>query len=222
MFKKKKNYSKVIVSETISEVFNNLVSKKNNTSFILDNQNKLKGVITIGDLRKAMFSNLDFNCKANKLMNTKFKFCKVGDRKKKIDEIFKLNPLLTDLPVLDVNKKVKYIFSRTVIDNQKNNLKLNSLVIMAGGYGKRLRPFTYMLPKPLLPLNNKTIIQEIIDRFIRYKIKNIFLISNYKKNMLKSFLKIKYKSLNFFEEPEFLGTFGGVKFLENKLTNEFF
>jgi dTDP-glucose pyrophosphorylase len=218
---KKKNFSIFKFSEKISDIFNQIVKNKSNTAFIVNNRKQLKGVLTFGDFRKAMITNVDFNSGVKFLMNTNFKFCTTNDKNDIIENIFKLNPLLLDLPILDKNKKIKYVFSRTAIDNQKNNLKNYSLVIMAGGYGKRMRPFTYLIPKPLLPVNNKTIIQEIIDRFIKFKIKNVYVISNYKKNILRSFLKIRYNIINFFEEPKFLGTFGGVKFLENKLSNNF-
>ena len=220
-FSKKKNFIKADTKTKITDIFSILVKKNNNTAFIFNSKNILKGVLTLGDFRQAAKSNIDLNSDVGKIINRNLKFCKVGDSKEKIENIFMLNPLLLDLPVLDKNKKVKFIYSRKLVDNNKNNLKNCSAVIMAGGHGKRLRPFTYMIPKPLIPFNNKTLIQEIIDKFISYKIKNIFIISNYKKNILKSFLKIRYKSLNFFEEPSFLGTFGGVKYLEKKLTDSF-
>lgn len=220
-FKKKKVFFTYSISEKISEVFNHLVKNKSNTAFIVNDRKQLKGVLTFGDFRKAMISSVDFNSSVKNLMNVNFKFCSVNDKSNIFEDSFNMNPLLLDLPILDNNKKIRYIFSRTVVDNQKNNLKNYSLVIMAGGYGKRMRPFTYLVPKPLLPINNKTIIQEIIDRFLKFKIKNVYVISNYKKNILKSFLKIRYRSINFFEEPKFLGTFGGVKFLEKKLSNNF-
>ena len=78
-----------------------------------------------------------------------------------------------------------------------------------------------MIPKPLMPINNKTLIQEIIDRFIKFKVKNTFVITNYKKNILKSLLLLRYKNINVIEEKNYLGTFGGLKFLQGKLSDDF-
>ena len=60
---------------------------------------------------------------------------------------------------------------------------------MAGGKGTRLMPYTSVLPKPLLPINNKPTISHIIDRFMQYSVKNFFVTLNYKSEILKTYLK---------------------------------
>ena len=96
---------------------------------------------------------------------------------------------------------------------------------MAGGKGLRLNPFTKILPKPLVPLNDKTIIEHIIDKFVSFGIKNFTLTLNYKSKILKSFFK-ELKNTNitikFLEEKKPLGTAGSLKLLKNKLPNNFF
>ena len=75
----------------------------------------------------------------------------------------------------------------------KNNL---TVVILCGGKGQRLRPLTYELPKPLIKIKKKTILEYIINHFLRFKIKNIVIASGYKHSMLSSFIGQKYKSNN--------------------------
>ena len=61
------------------------------------------------------------------------------------------------------------------------------VIIMAGGKGDRLQPFTKVLPKPLIPINNKPIIEHIIENFLKFGIKNFFLSVNFKSRVLKSY-----------------------------------
>lgn len=95
---------------------------------------------------------------------------------------------------------------------------------MAGGKGTRLQPFTSILPKPLIPVQNKTMIEHIIEQFTEFGSNNFFLTINYKGKILKAFfdeLDPKYK-INYIEEKKPLGTAGSLYFLKNKIKTPFF
>lgn len=99
-----------------------------------------------------------------------------------------------------------------------------ALIIMAGGRGERLMPYTSVLPKPLIPIGEKPIIEHIIDRFRKYGIKEFVLSVNYRKNMLKAFfdeIEREYK-VSFVEETKPLGTGGSLFFLKNRIERSFF
>ncbi len=90
-------------------------------------------------------------------------------------------------------------------------------VIMAGGFGTRLDPFTKILPKPLIPIGDKTIIEIIIDKFRTHKIENFYISVNYKSKIIKSFfeeLEPPY-NVHFIDETIPLGTVGCLKTLSN-------
>jgi len=98
------------------------------------------------------------------------------------------------------------------------------VVIMAGGKGTRLEPFTKILPKPLVPIHEKPIIEHIIEKFTTIGIDDFHITTNYKSRILKAFfeeLNPDY-SLNFVKELEPLGTAGSLKLLEGKLDKPFF
>ena len=88
---------------------------------------------------------------------------------------------------------------------------------MAGGKGSRLKPFTNILPKPLLPINNKPIIEHIIDKFLMYGVKNFFISINVKNFIIKAFFKErKFKEkISFLEEKKSLGTCGSLGLLKS-------
>ena len=94
---------------------------------------------------------------------------------------------------------------------------------MAGGKGTRLEPFTNVLPKPLIPINEKPVIEHIIEKFVKNNVSNFLITLNYKSKILRAFfeeMKPKYK-LTFVEEPKPLGTAGGLSLLLVKIKKPF-
>lgn len=98
------------------------------------------------------------------------------------------------------------------------------LVIMAGGKGTRLRPYTDILPKPLIPVGDKTITEHIMNRFAAYGCEQVFMIVNYKKDFIKAYYadsEIR-RNITFVEEEEYLGTGGGLRLLSDQIKETFF
>ena len=95
---------------------------------------------------------------------------------------------------------------------------------MAGGKGTRLMPFTSVLPKPLLPINQKPTINHIIDRFSQYSIEKFFVTLNYKSEILKTYLKdiSKINNITTIHEKKPLGTAGSLFLMKSKIRNDFF
>ena len=161
---------------------------------VVNKNKKLIGTINDGDVRRAILNKAKLNYKIFKYINRKCyylnekKFSNI--KKLKIEKKFeKLG--INIIPVIDKNKKViNYISPK--FKTEKNLFKYKKkfeTIIMAGGLGTRLKPYTNILPKPLLPFKNKTIIENVIDKFTISGI-NKFLISvNYKNILIKSFFK---------------------------------
>jgi NDP-sugar pyrophosphorylase family protein len=99
-----------------------------------------------------------------------------------------------------------------------------AVVIMAGGVGTRLAPFTKVLPKPLIPVHDKPIIEHIIERFVDHGAKNFWVTVNYKSRIMKAYfqdLNPDYK-VQFIEEPESMGTAGSLQFMKGLVDAPFF
>lgn len=94
-------------------------------------------------------------------------------------------------------------------------------IILAGGYGTRLRPITDTIPKPLLPLGKKTVIELLIDHCIRNDFENIIITLNYKAEMIKNYLKERGYTLVYSIEKEPLGTAGCIKNIGKMLEDNF-
>ena len=203
------------------EILSNVKSK----TLMIEENKKIIGVFTEGDFRKAVLKGVDIDNKIKQIINKRFKFIKEKVSKREIIKIFKENPLIQDLPVLNQKKSLKGIIDKDVFFNKKKNKHKNiDIIIMAGGLGTRLDPFTKILPKPLLPIGNSTILEIIIKSFSSYGFENFILSLNDKKNIIKSYLKenLRNKSIKIVEEKKPLGTIGALKLIEKKVSNLFF
>ena len=191
---------------------------------VVNKKKNLIGVITDGDIRKLILKKIRLNRTIEKYYNKNPKYLEKKKFTYKFAKNFMIKHRINVLPILNNGKVVKVILWKDIIENIEN---LNNLdcVIFAGGEGKRLKPFTIVLPKPLIPFNEKTFLDHVIDRFNFYKITNFNLILNYKSNIIKSYLK-ESKSKNnykFFTEKKPLGTIGGLSLInKNKISNDFF
>lgn len=99
------------------------------------------------------------------------------------------------------------------------------VVILCGGEGKRLRPYTYILPKPLLPIGDKAILEIILERLREQKITQIILATNYKDAYIRTFLgdgKSKGMDIVYSREENLLGTAGPLKALKDMFEEDFF
>ena len=206
-------------STTIQETLAKLQSSSLRCLIVVNKKNILLGTINDGDVRRAILKNAKLNFKINKFYQKKCYFIRYDDIKN-VNTYEKLKKLKINLiPVVDKNKKViDYIADNT---NEKNILEKKNkieIIIMAGGLGTRLKPYTNILPKPLLPFRNKTIIENVINKFTNYGLDKFIISVNYKNILIKSFFKElspKYK-VSYLEENKPLGTAGVLYKLKDK------
>jgi NDP-sugar pyrophosphorylase family protein len=96
---------------------------------------------------------------------------------------------------------------------------------MAGGFGTRLKPITNIIPKPLIPVGEKPIIEIIIDNFMGHKVKDFYISVNYKAKMIEDYLKEKESEqckLTYFTEEKPLGTIGSLYLIKQDLKKTLF
>jgi NDP-sugar pyrophosphorylase family protein len=136
------------------------------------------------------------------------------------------------MPVLDENENLADIylwdemFSEKFESNiyKKKNLEI-PVVIIAGGKGSRLRPLTNIIPKPLIPIGKKTILEKIIDNFCTSGFDTFYVSINYMSHMIESYfenLEEKNYNLHFYKEDEPKGTAGSLSLIRDKISTPFF
>ena len=128
---------------------------------------------------------------------------------------------INQLPIIDRNKKIKGL--HILKDFIKSKDIDTPLVIMAGGKGVRLRPLTNNLPKPMLKIKGKPILEWIILNAKKQGFKNIYVMTNYLSHIIKDYFdKNKFGlNINIIKEKKFYGTFGGIYLIKNKIKKEF-
>lgn len=186
------------------------------------------GMITNGDLQRAIIANKPFDTAIGTIVdNTKKKYASTEDQEEVI-KAWMLEVRAEMMPVIDPSGRlVKVIFWNDLFDEpQKDNRKTINLpvVIMAGGKGTRLKPLTNIIPKPLIPIGEKTILEEIMDRFEGIGCHKFYMSVNYKSDMMRFYLdQLEHKyDVDFFKEDKPLGTIGSVSLLKGKIDSPFF
>ena len=226
------NISKYLCDEnTTIKVSLSLIQKSgHNTIFITDKNKKLIGSLSDGDIRRALLNNIAINTSIKNIYNKNPKYILSENFDKKDIKYLFDKEKINLVPVIDKDKQVIKVISWEEVITGKNNiqkssaLKELSVIIMAGGKGTRLRPYTEILPKPLLPINNKAIIEHIIDNFRLNGARNIQISINSMSRIIKSFISEKNykKNITFIEEKKPLGTCGSLSLINRKkLTNNF-
>ncbi len=218
MFKKK--ISKVVIdyNSTIEHALKKININKLQFCFLIDNKNKLKGIVTDGDIRRAILNKKNFKDKVNTIIVRKFKYLYdyeifLTNKEKYLDK-YNFN----HIPI--VNKKNELVDYITRIKKNKSYEFKNVMVlILAGGYGKRLLPLTKNTPKPMVLLKNKPILEYLINKLEFFELKNILISTFYKSAIIKKYFENGKKfnvKLNYMNEKKPMGTAGSIKFLKNK------
>ncbi len=206
-------------TQTIRQAMEQLEKTEEKIVFVVDGESRLVGSLTDGDIRRWILADGDLKAEVLQVCN-----CHpfVADEGFAIGQVRAdmLNGNLGCVPVVNSSREIvrlvfwKDLFQSETPSRPKPRLNL-PVVIMAGGRGTRMAPFTNVLPKPLIPVGDRTVIEIIIDQFLRYGIDQFHLSINYKSKILKSFFEelAPAYSVSYIEENQPLGTAGGLRAL---------
>ncbi len=196
------------------------------TLFVLDNEH-FEGIITLGDIQRAIINNIALTEPVQRILSNNKVYGYTYENKERIKE--KMRRMRAEvMPILDEKGELVDVWFwndlfkvADLVPREKINLPV---VIMAGGKGTRLKPITNVIPKPLVPIGDKTILETILDQFEDIGCTKFYMSVNYKADFLKYYLsQLDHKyDIEFFQEENPLGTIGSVSLLKGKIDTPFF
>jgi Nucleoside-diphosphate-sugar pyrophosphorylase involved in lipopolysaccharide biosynthesis/translation initiation factor 2B, gamma/epsilon subunits (eIF-2Bgamma/eIF-2Bepsilon) len=198
---------------------------------VVDDKKKLIGSLSDGDIRKAVLKKYDLRKKIEFIFNKKPIFLFENEYSYQDLKNLFYKKKLTIIPIVDNSRKVKKIITSDILFKKKKlkikkNKSLNKVpcIIMAGGKGTRLEPFTHILPKPLIPIKKKPVIEHIIKNYENYGIRKFWISINYKSEIIKAYFKeLKHTfRIKYITENKPLGTIGSLSKINTTIAKNFF
>ena len=193
---------------------------------VISDSNSFKGILSIGDIQRSIIRNESLEQDIQNILRTNPRFVEPNTNIEFIkNEMIRYR--MEFMPVVDENKQIVDVYFWEELFGVSATLPVRQInlpvVIMAGGLGTRLRPLTSVFPKPLIPYGERTIVEEIMQRFANHGCNEFYLSINYKAELIEYYLNdlhLPYK-LNYFREKTPLGTAGSLYLLKGKIQNTF-
>ncbi|WP_342550751.1 nucleotidyltransferase family protein [Lysinibacillus sp. FSL M8-0216] len=219
-----KNWRKILVNEntTLFETMKVIDDSSMQFAAVVDEANNLLGTVTDGDIRRGILRGEGLDVPINKVMNpSPISACVENTYSDCLNLLKKYK--LKQLPITDMeNRIIDVIFA----DEDQTPKKFeNTVVLMAGGLGTRLRPLTENIPKPMLNVGSKPILETIIEGFKQYGFTNFIISVNYKKEIIQDYFQDGSAfgvSISYIEEDKRMGTAGALSLLKEKPTGPIF
>lgn len=194
---------------------------------IVTKEGKFGGLVSVGDIQRAIIQNKSLDTKIKDVIRKDIRIAKPNDSFEKIKKMM-FDFRMELCPVVDSEKNIVevYYWEDIFIDKEpqpKSQFNL-PVVIMAGGFGTRLKPLTNVLPKPLIPIGDKTIIEQIFERFYHHGCNSFYISVNYKAELIEYYLtnqNLPYQ-IDYIQEDKPTGTAGSLSLLKDKIKETFF
>ena len=189
----------------------NETSGRGQMLFVLNDEQQVVATLSDGDIRRGLIAGHELNESIDQIMFRNFRYLQNG----KVDITLLRQFREQQLPIVPILDKEGRLCDIINLCKQKSLLPIDA-VIMAGGKGERLRPLTEKIPKPLLSVGDKAIIDHNVDRLIQYGVEHISVTTNYLAEQLEEHYKEPHEGVlvECVREPKFLGTMGAVRLVK--------
>ena len=213
-------------SNSVKDAMRKLDLSSRKILFVVDDTGKLFGSLTDGDIRRWILKEGSLDSSIIKVCNRQ---PHTIDVQYQINDVKKMmvKENIESLPVVDDSGEIRgllfweEVFAKT--ETRRSERKIDvPVVIMAGGKGTRMEPFTKVLPKPLIPIGDKTILECMIDEFRKFDVNKYFIVLNYKAEMIEAYFNgiKKLYELEYLREKDFYGTAGSLTLVKGKFDND--
>lgn len=188
-------------------------------AIVIDGEKRLLGMVTDGDIRRGLLSDLSLSDSVDTVMNSSPVTVKHGTSKEQLVDLMEEKQILS-IPILnDLGQIVGLETLHSALIKKKFQ---HPVFIMAGGFGTRLKPLTDSCPKPMLQVGAKPILETVIDGFIKSGFVNFYISTHYMPELIKShFGSGEHLGINitYVHEEKPLGTGGALGLVKEHLNN---
>lgn len=189
--------------------------------------NRFSGLISAGDIQRAIIQNIPLSVSVGEIMRKNIRYARPEDSYDAIKKMM-FEYRMELCPVVDVNNSIQNVYYWEDVFQEERPRPTETfklpVVIMAGGLGSRLKPLTNVLPKPLVPIKDKTMLEEIFERFHFHGCDQFYVSLNYKADLVEYYIRnqnLPYE-IEFFREDSPNGTAGSISLLKGKINSTFF
>lgn len=211
------NKSLINVAENIGTAVATIETSPSKIAIVVDDDGKLVGTVTDGDIRRGLLRGVTLENPVSDIMNAEPNYAHVDDDPANTMDLFR-NNICRYVPVIDDESKV--IGIRSLDRYAKSEPRSNPVLILAGGRGERMQPMTNYMPKPMLPLGDKPIIEVLIGNLVDQGFINIIIAVNYMKQIIMDHLGNGSKfgvNISYVEENQRLGTAGPLSLVDGQI-----
>jgi dTDP-glucose pyrophosphorylase/predicted transcriptional regulator len=183
-------------------------------ALVVDETGRLVGTVTDGDVRRGLLRGIGLEQPVDRVMNPKPTVAHVSQDRDSVKALMRSTGL-RQIPILDDDGRVIDLIE-LMNEFISGATRDNWVVLMAGGLGTRLRPLTEDVPKPLLPVGGRPLIENIVTRMVEQGFRRFFISVNYKGDMIKAHFGDGSRwaaQIDYLEEPMRLGTAGALSLL---------
>ncbi len=215
----------IFADTSVKDAMKQLDQSHRKTLFVVKDENMLIGTLTDGDIRRWILDGKSLTDQSDAVCNKNPFKTNINYNISDIKQLM-LDKRIEVIPVVDEQNMItNLLFWDSVFDDDYKNIIYEKLslpvVIMAGGAGTRLEPFTKILPKPLIPVGDKSILEVIINQFRDYGIDDYYISVFHKSKIIKAYLEdlnLPYK-INYLNELKPLGTAGALSLIKQDITS---
>lgn len=218
-----KNWREIVVNEsqTLLETMRVIDEASLQFAVVVDRDNHLLGTVTDGDIRRGILRGEGLEVSITSVMNVTPTTAKYGATLAKYKQLMK-SKKLKQLPIVNEQNQIVDILFLDELQLPQNK---NQVVLMLGGLGTRLRPLTNEVPKPMLKVGSKPIVETIVEGFKQYGYTSFIFSVNYKKEVIQNYFQTGEAfgvQIDYIEEEKRMGTAGALSLIENRPVEPFF
>lgn len=213
-----KNWKSALLPDgaTVADAIRVLEANVAHICLVVDGEERLKGTITDGDVRRGLLKMVPLTAPVREVMQTSPIVGRPGESAHSQSETMHRN-LIRQLPLVDDAGRVVGLATLDEIDSAAD--RENWVVLMAGGLGLRLRPFTERTPKPMLKVGTKPLLETTLESFLQQEFRRFYISVNYLADSVKDYFGDGSRwgcEIRYLEEKEPLGTAGALKLLPER------